>query len=101
MSVVIVEVHSVEMLDSNFLICSFVFPHALLLNPIYVHDFGLPHDAFMYLDQFSSKFLNPHVLSLAGCVLVFYCLIQVSSSISSLHQIGGIIVSLLFAVIFN
>ena len=88
------------LLDSNSLICSFVFPHAIVtLFYLRACDIALCYDIFRYLDQFSIKFLNRLVLSLAA-VLVFYYFIQVSSCISSLLWIRGIFVSLLYDVFF-
>ena len=55
------------------------------------------------MDQFSIQFLDRPVLSLTSVLfsVVFYRLIEVSSCVFSLHRSRGILVSLLYAVIFN
>lgn len=53
----------VIMSDSNFSACTFVI---VTLFHLRACDIALHREAFMFSNQFSTKFLNRHVLSLAS-----------------------------------
>ena len=79
---------------TSMFICFFLH---VTLSHLRVHDIALHHGTFIWFwSVFNRVSQSPHAFALQCSVWVFYRLVQVSLSISSLLQIRGIFVRLLY-----